>query len=463
MRLRARGTSAMERLAEVARVRAKGGDGARALDGRGWDRYLLAVVALMPFVSGVGGTPLAWPDLLNLAALAVFAAAVLAHRIRLEVPLLPAILVAATGSVLAVTDAESVAASALTLVQDAYLFAWAVALVALLRRRGELLAVRRTTVLVAVAVALACLAESWTHGVHGLGSLLAPSGHRSSASFGNANMAADFLLLGAFTLLGLEGRMRRPLAAAAFALLVAGILTTRSNGPLIALTSGLLAWSLWRARAHGAPIVRLAGVVSLAAAALLVAVWLVAGVGVGGTWLRSIAERTLFARVEHSSETRERIWGRLEHRLEAHPLGIGPGNSSAGDVEIGERERKGTLRSKEAHSDYLAYTVERGALGVAGLLAGIAFLGARVLRGRRALDARTGDPRLGASMHAACVGAFVALLVQSTVIEQLHFRHVWWLVAWMWAATGPVEVAASERTVPGRALSAAAQEQGARA
>src|SRR5690242_553626 len=206
---------------------------ARALDGRGWDAYLVAAVALMPFVSGIGGTPLAWPDLLNLAALALFAARVLVHRPRLEFPMLPAVLLAASGSVLAVVDAENVAASALTLAQDIYLYLWAIALVALLRRRGEMLGARRATVAVAAVVALACLAESWRNGVHGLGSLLAPSGHRSSASFGNANMAADFLLVGLFTLLGLECRISRPLAAGAFALLVAGILTTRSNGPLI--------------------------------------------------------------------------------------------------------------------------------------------------------------------------------------------------------------------------------------
>jgi len=434
---------------------------ARALDGRGWDAYLVAVVALMPFVSGIGGTPLAWPDLLNLAALAVFAATVLVRRIRFEIPMLPAILLAAIGSVLAVADAENVTASALALAQDAYLYLWAIALVALLRGRGEMLAARRATVAVAVLVALACLGESWRNGVHGLGSLLSPSGHRSSASFGNANMAADFLLVGMFTLLGLEGRMPRLLAAGAFALLVAGILTTRSNGPLIALASGLLAWGLVRARARGISARRLAGTGALAAAALLLSGWLVGATGLGGAWLGAIAERTMFARVEHSSETRGRIWERLEHRLAEHPLGIGPGNSSAGDVEIGERERKGTLHSKEAHSDYLGYTVERGPLGVAGLLAGLAILAVRLLRARRALDARTGDPRRGAAMHAACLGAFAALAVQSTVIEQLHFRHVWWLVAWMWAATGPVQVSTAPRTVPTRARSDAALEAAA--
>ena len=435
----------------------------QALGQRGWDLYLMAAVALMPFVSGVGGTPLAWPDLVNLAALLVFGAAVLVHRIRLEAPMLPAVLLAAAGSVLAVVDAASVAASALTLAQDAYLYLWTVALVALLRRRGELRAPRLAAVAVAVLVALACLAESWTHGVHGVASLLAPTGHRSSASFGNANLCGDFLLLGAFTLLGLEGTLPRALAAAAFAVLVAGMLTTRSNGPLIALATGLAAWGLVRARARGTSAVHLAGVVSLAAAALLLGAWLVGESGLGGGWLRSIAEHTSFARVAHSSETRGRIWERLEHRVAQHPLGIGPGNSSAGETEIGARERKGTLQSKEAHSDYLAYAVERGPLGLAGLLAALAALGVRVGRGRRALDARTGDPRRGAALHAACVGAFAALLVQSTVIEQLHFRHVWWLVAWMWAATGPAAVTSTVGETPALAFPGPAAPSGARA
>jgi hypothetical protein len=417
----------------------------RALDGRGWDAYLVAAVALTPFVAGIAGTPLAWPDLVNLLALAVFAATVLVHRVRLETPLLMPVLLVATGSVLAVADAASITASALTLAQDAYLYLWSVALVALLRRRGEMRVVRRVAVAAALLVALACLAESWRNGVHGVSSLLSPSGHRSSATFGNANLCADFLLLGVFMLLSLEPGRLRAWTVAGVALLSAGILTTKSNGPLFALAAGLAAWAAWRAHAHGIPARRLAANGALGAALLLLLVWLVSETGFGGSWFRAVEEHTMFARVAHSTETRGRIWERLERRVSEHPLGIGPGNSSAGDVEIGERERKGTLRSKEAHSDYLGYAVERGPLGLAGLFIALATLGTRVLRGRGALDARAGDPRRGAAMHAACVGAFVAMLVQSTVIEQLHFRHVWWVVAWMWAATGPVAVASASR------------------
>jgi hypothetical protein len=174
--------------------------------------------------------------------------------------------------------------------------------------------------------------------------------------------------------------------------------------------------------------------------------------GFGGAWLHSVAEHTVFARVAHSSETRGRIWERLEQRVRQHPLGIGPGNSSAGDVEIGERERKGTLRSKEAHCDYLGYAVERGPFALAGLFAALVALGVRVLRGRRWLDARAGSARLGAAAHAAAVGGLVAMLVQSLVIEQLHFRHVWWFVAWAWAASGPfaLPAAARPRSAPAR-------------
>ena len=451
MRLRPRDTAAARTLAVRDRA-----PGELALDGRGWDLYLVVAAALTPFVGGIGGSPLAWPDLFNLAALLVFGAVVLARRVALETPLRLPVLLAATGSVLAIAWAVSVRASALALAQDAYLYLWAVALIALLRRRGEMLAARRAAAAAAVLVALACLAESWTHGERSPAALLAPTGHRSSASFGNANLCADFLLLGVFTLLGLERRLPRALAGVALVLLVAGMLTTKSNGALFALATGLVARALARAHARGVPARRLVGACALAAAAVLVPAWLVHETGLGGDGLEAIRERTLFARVAHSSESRGRIWERLERRVAEHPLGIGPGNSSATDVEIGERERKGTLQSKEAHSDYLAYAVERGPLGFAGLLAGLAVLGARVLRGRRALDARAGDPRRGVAAHAACVGALAAMLVQSTVIEQLHFRHVWWFVAWMWAATGPAAITTPWRAAKARTLAAAA-------
>jgi O-antigen ligase len=448
-------------LAESVRTSRARAEPVQVLEGRGWDLYLVAVAALSPFVRGIAGTPLAWPDLLNVSGLLVFAGVVLANRLRFEVPMLLPVLLATAGSLLAVADAVSLPACALALAQDAYLYLWALALIALLRRRGEMLAVRRVAAAATVFVALACVVENGMHGARGLVKLLAPTGYRSLGTLGNANYSAAYLMLGAFTLVGLEHRLPRALVVAGVALVVTGILTTKSNGALIALAAGLTTWALWRAHARGVPARRLAGAASLVAATLLLSAWLVSETGFGGAWLRSVREHSVLGRLERSSASRGRIWERLEGRMTEHPLGIGPGNSSAGLVEIGERERKGSLQSKEAHSDYLGYAVERGPLGFAGLLAALAVLGARVLRSRRALDARAGDPRRGAAMHAACVGALVALLIQSTVVEQLHFRHVWWFVAWMWAATGSSSVPGAERAMPAHALDDATAPSGA--
>ena len=429
----------------AVRLPARGADPARVLDARGWDAYLVAVTALLPFVSGIGGVPVAAPDLANLVALLIFGVVVLTRRVPLETPFLLPVVVAVAGSVLAVTNAVSVRASALALAQDAYLYVWTVALVALFRRRGELLAVRRATAAVAVCVALGALAEAWTHGGLGAGHLLSARGHRSYGTFGNANMLAEFQMLGVFTVLGLEGRLPRWLAGGAIALLGVGMLTAKSNGSLIALAAGLVVWALWRAHARGIPARRLAGAAALVAVAILGGSWLVSETGLGRGWLESIREKSVFARMTHSSEVRGRIWERLGHRVARNPIGIGPGNSSTGFVEIGERERKGAMDAKEAHNDYVGYAVERGPLGVIGLFAALGVLGARLLRGRRALAARMGDPRRGDAVHAAGVGAMVGLLIQSTVIEQLHFRHLWWFVAWMWAATAPEGAASGAR------------------
>ena len=406
------------------------------LMGRGWDVYLVASVALAPFVAPVAGTPLAWLDVVNLLALAVFWAVAIAHRLPVEWPLRLPVILAAAGSTLALVNALSLAASAYALAQDVYLYTWLAALVALLGRRGEARPARLAFVAVAMVVALACLAEWWGHGGRNPLGLLSPSGHRSSAWFRNANLCADFLVLGLFMLLGLDGRVGRRMLAASGLVLGAGLLTTKSNGALFALVAGLMAWGAMRAHAAGLSARRLAGAACLGLSLLLVPGWLVSETGLGGPWLQGIAQRTLLARVGHSSESRERIWRRLERTVARAPLGIGPGNSSAQDVAIGEREHKDTLHAKEAHSDYLGYAVERGPLGLVGLLAALGAIGARILR------RRDSGGSAGASVRAACLGALVAMLVQSTVIEQLHFRHVWWFVAWMWSATAPAGAAA---------------------
>ncbi len=158
--------------------------------------------------------------------------------------------------------------------------------------------------------------------------------------------------------------------------------------------------------------------------------------------MRGLGQDSFFGRVAHSSESRQRIWQQLRVAYARSPLGIGPGGSSSLTVPIGEREREGSLQSKESHNDYLGYAVERGPLGLIGLLLLTGQMFVRVVRGRARIAERAGRS-LERAMWPAFLGALAATVVHSTVIEKLHFRHFWVLVAMMFAMTG--EGVAAER------------------
>jgi O-antigen ligase len=78
---------------------------------------------------------------------------------------------------------------------------------------------------------------------------------------------------------------------------------------------------------------------------------------------------------------------------------------------------------KEAHDDYLAALLERGVIGLAGLLLllgtvafrGLGTTGSRLRPGFEAIIARPN----------ALLGAVLGTFVASTVYELLHLRHLW--------------------------------------
>src|SRR5690348_9793029 len=98
---------------------------AHALDrlrGRGWDLYLIVCVALTPIIVPEGPGQTAIGDAFNLLALVAFAGRLLLRPFPVTLPLLLPVLVIATGSLLAITNALSLAASAETLLVDLYLY-----------------------------------------------------------------------------------------------------------------------------------------------------------------------------------------------------------------------------------------------------------------------------------------------------------------------------------------------------
>jgi O-antigen ligase len=375
------------------------------------------------------------------------------YRVPLRFPFALPVFVALVGSVLAVSNATSAPASLMALAKDAYLYFWFVALVAVLQPRGALRGVRLAWVWTAGIVALLVFVQAAQSGGFSLQEMLISNrGERARAvgSFSNPNMFADYLMFSIFVLLGLAGQLRKRFLAPALALLVMALLTTKSNGGLVSLVAGLLVWAFATAWARGITQQRLAGMAVLGLGVVIASVWLHAELGVGDALVQRVTSQSYVGRMSHSSESREQIWHRLEETYARSPLGIGPKNSSEQTLDISERERPDSFRSKEAHNDYLAFAVERGPLGLAGLLLGTGMVIAMVLGGRRKLDRRLGSALAGGALWAAFLGALAGSSVHSLVIEKLHFRHFWLFLAVVTAMC--TEAAPAIEPAPRRAL-----------
>lgn len=99
-----------------------------------------------------------------------------------------------------------------------------------------------------------------------------------------------------------------------------------------------------------------------------------------------------------------------------HPLGIGPGNSE-------------NVFQYSTHSLYLRVLAENGVLGGAAFYLFVALSLLRTLRLARA--ARSARWRNFFTFLAACI---IGLLVNSIVIDTLHWRHFWLLLGLAWAS-----------------------------
>jgi O-antigen ligase len=209
----------------------------------------------------------------------------------------------------------------------------------------------------------------------------------------------------------------------AYVLLVSALISTGSNGGIVSLVAGLSVGSLLavyhrRGLAAAAP---LAAVLALAFGFFATHVSITAiqqkahesryplirdGIGHGS---ESIGSRSSLA-----SES-IRLW------RDGGPLGEGPTSTKV------RLTSEMAPYVKEAHDDYAAALVERGAIGFIGLMLLVAALGGRVVglsRDKLAPDFAAVVPR----PH-ALVGAVVGTMAAMAVVELLHNRHAWTLFA----------------------------------
>jgi O-antigen ligase len=186
----------------------------------------------------------------------------------------------------------------------------------------------------------------------------------------------------------------------------------------------------------------------LGVALVTAAVWLNVGFGLGAAELRDLQRESFLARATRSSEGRFTIWKNLQNVYSKRPFGIGPGNSSSLTVSVENRIRQNSLQGKEAHNDYLAYAIERGPLGILGLLVMLGMAFAKVFSAAGRCRGHDDKDAAMAPLMAALGGALAASAVHGLTIEVLHFRHFWMLLAVICAAESQVQRRRAEQDAP---------------
>jgi O-antigen ligase len=378
----------------------------------------LAVVAL-PMVTPFGPaniTP-ADPALLAAIVVVVFAAGTAGHEVHLPY-LVPAGIVVVAGALAAVLGSYP-KEGFVAVVQDMFLFAWCAAIANAARSPNTMASVLRVWSFSGIAWASILVGAVMT-GQNQIAGVTELDGTRAALTFGEQNGAALYFVVTLVIVLAARCPSNRALRTLAVAVIVTATLLTGSLAGL----SGILGIGL---------TVAFLGVQERRGLTAAVGVFTLMAVASGFlvAWadpariLSSAHEspypiiRDSIGRQQDSSGTRE-VLAREAMRLYRSGPALGRGPVTTKEALLAEQ----APYAKEAHNDYLAALVERGAIGLAGVLL---FAGALVVRAsavwtRRRLSAGFA---VAVPYPAALVGGLVAIAVFSFTHEVLHDRSVW--------------------------------------
>lgn len=380
-------------------------------------------VCLLPFLSPAGPGNTAPADLAIVAAIATGLLWAATEGLSIPLPYAWGMTGMVVGGAVAALLADAPLASGLVLCEDVLLLAWG-ATVALGHHDVRVVAaLTKAWCRFAPSYAAAGIA-AYLLGLHALSGVTAEDGARAAYTFGDPNLAGNYLVVSLFVMAACR-RPRSPvLRALGYLALVTAIAFTGSNGALLTLAVGVfLALTLGQFR-RGA----LAGALTLSSLLLVTALAaLVVAPRVDPEALRARAEdsvpllRDSVGRSDSSSSER----ATLVHEglflfLRGDVTGYGPARTKA------TLERTQAPYVKEAHNDYVATLVERGIVGALGLLV----FGAAVLARTARLLLRP-LPAAFASLVPrpwllVVIGPVMA--TAAAFYETLHFRHLWtWL------------------------------------
>jgi hypothetical protein len=258
--------------------------------------------------------------------------------------------------------------------------------------------------------------------------LTARDGARASLTFNDPNLAADYFVIVFFVTAASSAFRWAGTRLPALLLVLVAIAFTGSNGAVLGIVFGTgVAVVIGARRRHGMAV-------GVAVCMCLVAAGALLGPRVN---LQSIAEGPLASvplihdsvgRTGESTGSRADLWTE-EIALWSHRdlVGIGPTQTRW------TLQETGAPYVKEAHTDYLATVVERGALGGLGLVVLACTLAAAATRvvGAGVIPAWPPTPWRDRSIPVPrpefLVSALIAVAIAALFYEVLHFRQVWFL------------------------------------
>ncbi len=236
-------------------------------------------------------------------------------------------------------------------------------------------------------------------------------GTRATGLFQDPNVFGPFLVPAALimleeTLIPRLLRLGRPLSAVLFAVLTIGVLLSYSRAAWLNLVVGVFVMVVFYAlRGGGRTLSRMLVALAIAASVLATALAMTGGFAF------------LEERAQLQAYDAERFGGQDQAlaTAEAHPLGVGPGQLELTQTQL-------------PHNVYVLVLAEQG---VAGLVVLLALFGVTLWMALVAAARRGHVHGLGT---AAVLAAWCGLLINSLVIDTLHWRHLWFVAALAWVA-----------------------------
>ena len=414
---------------------------------------LATTIALLPVLvpRGPGNTS---PTDLFAAAFLLLGLLALAQRgRRLRVPAPGAIALILVGSIVALALSTHPRVGLLTLLADTYLLVLFIMIANHLsgtqaeRLLRLLLIVWTVAALVWATVLLAGYLDLLPRGVVHLLEIRADSQRGAGVSRNNPNLAGGYMVTSVFVVLAAPGGGSGPPRLVAAGWLLWALFATGSLGALLGLVAGCAAWALGvylRSGRSAREVQGLAGVALVLGTLGLAGLVMAAGIPrFGLAEVDTVSQEAKGGVLDDSvGRAGKSFAGRLglwsEGVARAGPrviVGVGPGEAKY-ELQISNgtiNRETGALSTRSIHSDVLGFLIERGIVGLCGLLLLYAALLRRVWRvlvvGRHR---RIGVAALGA--------AVVANAAHSLFHETFHFRHTIVLFGLLWVAA---ELAAS--------------------